>query len=76
MFKVNNRNTRKRFEKSLKLTIKAQPRRHYRRSSVYILNFEHIIVNFEHVLLLLTLNMQMFAGMLIVNILETTRENY
>ena len=76
MFKVNNRNTRKRFEKSLKLTIKAQPRRHYRRSSVYILNFEHIIVNFERVLLLLTLNMQMFAGMLIVNILETTRENY
>ena len=39
LFKVNNRNTRKRCEMSSKLTIKKQERR-CRRSSVFIVNFE------------------------------------
>ena len=38
MFKVNNKDT-------------TPERRHWRRSSVFIVNFEHIlIVNFEHVI--------------------------
>ena len=55
MFKVNNRNTRKRCEICSKLTIKTPERRHHwHRSGVFIVNFEHIshcssvsIVNFE-----------------------------
>ena len=56
MFKVNNRNTRRRCEICLKLTIKTPERRHWRRSGVFIVNFKHI----SHLLLvflLLTLNM-------------------
>ena len=54
MFKVNNRNTRTRCEKCLKLTIKIVERRHWRRSGIFIVNFEHIshrvsIVNFQQV---------------------------
>ena len=41
LFKVNNRNTRKRCEMCSKLTIKKQERR-CRRSSVFIVNFELI----------------------------------
>ena len=57
MFKVNNRNTRKRCEICSKLTINTSKWRHWRRSGVFIVNFEHIshcssasVVNFEHVI--------------------------
>ena len=43
MFKVNYGNTRTRCEISLKLTIKAPERRHWRRSDVFIVNFEQIL---------------------------------
>ena len=42
MFKVNNRNTRTRYEICSKLTIKTPERRQWRRSGVFIVNFEHI----------------------------------
>ena len=42
MFKVNNRNIRTRFKICWKLTIKTPERRQSRRSSVFIVNFEHI----------------------------------
>ena len=42
MFKVNNRNTTTRCEIRSKLTIKTPERRKWRRSDVYIVNFEHI----------------------------------
>ena len=43
MFKVNNRNTRKKCEICSKLTIKTPERR---RSGVFIVNFEHILHHF------------------------------
>ena len=43
MFKVNYGNTRTRCEIILKLTITAPERRHWRRSGVFIVNFEHIL---------------------------------
>ena len=56
MFKVNNRNTRTRCEICSKLAIKKPERRHWLRSSVFIVNSEHFtpcsnvsIVNFEQV---------------------------
>ena len=55
LFKVNNRNTRARCEICSKLTIKIPERRHWRRSGIFIANFEHI----SHLILeflLLTLN--------------------
>ena len=57
MFKVNNRNTRTRFEICSKLTIKTPERRHF------IVNFEHI-PHFVLVFLLLTLSRQILAGIL------------
>ena len=42
MFKFNNRNIRKRCDICSKLIIKTPERRHWRRSGVFILNFEHI----------------------------------
>ena len=54
--RVNNRNTRTRFEICSKLTIKTTERRQWRHSRVFIVNFEHIShpsLNF----LLLNLNM-------------------
>ena len=42
MLKVNNRNTRTRCEICSKLTIKTPERRQWRRSGVFIVNFEHI----------------------------------
>ena len=56
LFKYNNRNTRTRCEICSKLTIKTPERRQWRRSGIFIVNFEHIS---HHVLvfLLLTLNM-------------------
>ena len=53
LLKVNNRNTRKRYEICWKLLIKTVERRHCHRSSVFIINFEHIS-NLLLVLLLLT----------------------
>ena len=56
MFKVNNRNTRKRCELCSKLTVKTPERRHWRHSGVFIVNLEHFrpcssvsIVNIEQV---------------------------
>ena len=43
MFKVNNRNTRTRCEICSKLTLKTVERRHWRRSGVFIVNFEQIL---------------------------------
>ena len=57
LFKVNNRNTRKRFEICLKLSMITPERRHWRHSGVFIVNFDHIshlfsgvsIIDFEQV---------------------------
>ena len=56
MFKVNNRNTGTKCEICSKLTIKIPDQRHWRRSGVFVVNFERIllcssvsIVNFEQV---------------------------
>ena len=62
MFKVNSRNTRTRCETCLKLTIKIPERCQWRRSGIFIVNFEHI----SHLVLeflLLTLSRQMPAEM-------------
>ena len=59
MFKVNNKNTRRRFEIFSKLTIKT-PERHWSRSGVFIVNFEYIS-HLALVFLLLTLTRQMSA---------------
>ena len=56
LLKVNNKNTRTRYETLSKLTIKTPEWRHWRRSGVFIVNFEHIS-NLVLVFLLLTLNM-------------------
>ena len=56
LLKVNNRNTRTRCEICLELTMKTPERRHWCRSSVFIVNFEHISYLFL-LFLLLTLNM-------------------
>ena len=42
MFKVNNRTTRTRCEICSKLTMKTPERGQWRRSGVFIVNFEHI----------------------------------
>ena len=60
LFKVNNRNTRKRCEIYSKLTIKTK-RRQCRRSCVFIDNTEHISHLFL-VFLLVNLNKLMLAG--------------
>ena len=62
MFIVNNRNTRTRCEICSKLTIKIPERRHWRRSGVFIVNFEHISYLFL-VFQLLTLSRWMQAGL-------------
>ena len=54
--KPNNRNTRTRGEICPKLTIKIPERRHWRRSGIFIVNFQHIS-RLLLVFLLLTLNM-------------------
>ena len=64
LLKVNNRNTRKRCEICSELTIKSPERRQWRRSDVFIVNFEHISHLFL-VFLLSVLNMQMLAGVFI-----------
>ena len=55
LFKVNSRNTRKRCEICSKLTINTPERRQWRRSGVFIVNFEHIS-HLVLVFLLLTLS--------------------
>ena len=55
MFKVNNRNNRIRCEICSKLTIKTPELRHWRRSGVFIVKFEHIL-HFVVAFLLLTLS--------------------
>ena len=62
LFKVKNRNTRKRYEIYSKLTMKTPERRQYRHSGVFVANFEHILHLFL-VFLLLTLNRQMHPGL-------------
>ena len=54
MFKVNNRNTRTECEICPKLTIKIPERRHWRRSGIFIVNFEQILY---HVLVFLLLTL-------------------
>ena len=61
LLKVNNKSTRTRCERCLKLVIKTLERRHWRRSGVFIVNFEHIS-HFVLVFQLLTLNMQLPTG--------------
>ena len=63
--KVNNRNTKKKCKICSKLTIRTPERRHWRRSDVFIINFEHILRIFL-VFLLLTLDKQMLAGKRII----------
>ena len=53
---IFNRNARTRCELCSKLTIKTPERRQWRRSGVFIVNFEHIS-HLALVFLLLTLNM-------------------
>ena len=55
MFKVNNRNTRRRSEICSKLTIKTPERHQWRCFGVFFFNFEHIS-HLVPVFLLLTLN--------------------
>ena len=61
MFEVNNRNTRTRCEICSKLTVKIPERRHWRRSGIFIANFEHIL-HLVLMFLLLTLSMEMATG--------------
>ena len=61
LFKVNNRDTIKRFETCSKLTIKTPEQRQQRCSGVFIVNFEHISHLFL-VFLLLTFDKKMLAG--------------
>ena len=56
MLKVNNRNIRARCEICSELTIKIPERRHWRRSGIFIVNFEQIS-HLVLVFLLLTLNL-------------------
>ena len=58
LLKVNNRNTRTRFEIYSKLTIKTPERRHWSRSGVFIVNFKHIL----HLAPVFILNMQLPDG--------------
>ena len=61
MFKANNWNTRTRCEICSKLTIKTPERHQWRRSGVFIVNFQHIS-NLVLVFLLLTLNVYCRLG--------------
>ena len=46
LFKISNRNPRKRYEICSKFTRETPERRQWRRSSVFIINFEHILYIF------------------------------
>ena len=56
LLKANNRNTRTRCETCSKLTMKTPERRQWRRSDVFVVNFEHTS-HLALVFLLLTLSM-------------------
>ena len=56
LLKVNNKNTRTRYEIYSKLTIKTPEERQWRRSVVLIVNFKHIS-HLALVFLLITVNM-------------------
>ena len=75
LFKVNSRNTRARCEICLKLTIKTRERCQWHRSGVLIVNFEHIS-HLVLVLLLLTLNKYLPAGLEIVKYYLHYQEKY
>ena len=66
LLKVNIINTRTRCEICSKLTIKTPERRSWRRSGVFIVNFEHIS-HLVLVLLWITLNIKLPAGWLSIN---------
>ena len=55
LFKVNNRNTKKRCEICSKSTMKTSQKRHWSRSGVFVVNSEHIS-HLSLVFLLLNLN--------------------
>ena len=61
LLKVNNRNTRSNCEICSKLTVKTTKQRHWRRSGVFIVNFEHIS-HLVLVFLLLTFNRKLSAA--------------
>ena len=63
LFKVNNREARKKCEICSEVTIKTPEWRHWCHSGVFIVNFEHISYLFL-VFLLLTWNKQILAGFL------------
>ena len=69
LFKVSNKNYRKRYEICSKLTTETPEQRHWRRSVVFIVNFEHISHLFL-VFLLLIWNKKMLAGLHVEKILE------
>ena len=48
LLKVSNRNTRTRCGICSNITIKRPERRHWRRSDVFIVNFEHVIAGWEN----------------------------
>ena len=54
MFKVNDKNTRTRYETYLELTRKRPEQRQWCRSGVFIMNFEHIS---DHIILFLLLTL-------------------
>ena len=49
LFKLNNRNTRKRCEICSKLTVKTPERNHWHRSAIFVVNFEHILHLFSSI---------------------------
>ena len=61
LLRVNNRNIRTRCEIFSNLTIKTPEQSHWCGSGVFIVNFEHIL-HLVPVFLLLTLSMQLLAG--------------
>ena len=63
LLKINNRYTRPRCEICSKLTKKIPEQRQWRRSDIFIVNFEHIS-HLALVFLLLILNMKMSAVLL------------
>ena len=60
-FKVNIRNTRERYERCFKVTIKTPERGQWCRSGVFVVNFEHIS-HLVLVFLLLDLSRLMSVG--------------
>ena len=70
LFKVNNRNSRKRCEICSKLTTKIPKRRHRHRSSVFIFNVQQFL-HHSLVFLLFTVSMYLFSGLIEVKIKST-----